>query len=160
MTSFKTYLDTYYVGMKELNSMLSSRITQLRSNRTKTIYQYFHNSILPAMSVIDPKIFKAIVKSLSQLYRNKDIDVEETLVQIEPLLIGGGLPSIPEHKTHPTIDTTVSKHIPEKEVPESPSHKVVQRKKKMMKKCVKSPMDKIETVKQLVMSLNQESDTE
>lgn len=147
MALFKTYQENYYVGMKELNNMLSSKITQLRSERTKAIYQYFHNSVLPAMSVIEPKIFKAIVKSLSQVYRNKNIDVDDAIGQIEPLLSGGTL----------TIDTKTpspSHNIPDPEIPESPSHKIAE-KKKMTKKCAKSQTDKNDVVKKLVKSLKQ-----
>ena len=143
MESFKTYLEKYHVGMKEFNGMASSKLTQLRSDRTKAIYQYFHNSVLPAMSVIEPKIFKAIVKSLSQVYRNKDIDVEETIGQIEPLLVGDGKPRrIDTHTPSPSYN------IPDPQVPESPSHKVSE-KKKMMKTC----SDKKKVVKKLVKSL-------
>ena len=148
MALFKTYQENYHVGMKELNNMLSSKITQLRSERNKAIYQYFHNSVLPAMSVIEPKIFKAIVKSLSQVYRNKDIDVNDAIGQIEPLLSGGTL----------TIDTKTpspSHIIPDPEIPESPSHKIAEKKKKATKKCVKSPTDKNDVVKKLVKSLKQ-----
>lgn len=145
MALLKNYLETYQVGLKEFNNMVMSKITQLRSERTKTIYQYFHNSILPAMSVLEPKMFKAIVKSLSQVYRNKDIDVEDTISQIEPLLVGG----------KPSVDTRTpspSQNIPDPLIPESPSHKVVEKKKKAMKKCAKSPKDK-EMVKKLVKAL-------
>lgn len=144
--ALKTYLDTYHVGLKEFNNMASSKITQLRSERTKAIYQYFHESVLPAMSVVEPKIFKAIVKSLSQVYRNKDIDVEDAIGQIEPLLRGT-----------PHIDTrTPSPSRPDPEIPESPSHKIAE-KKKMTKKCVKpvvsvaTPTKK--TIKKIVKDL-------
>lgn len=158
--AFKQYLETHNVGLKEFNSMVSSKITQLRSERTKTVYNYFHNSVLPTMSKVEPKVFKAIVKSLSQVYRNKDIDVDDVISQINGLI--SGRPSINTHTPSP------SRNIIEPEVPESPSHKITEeKKKKISKKCVKQlspktsktvvpvkpPKEKKKMIKKLVKSL-------
>ena len=127
---FKSYLETYSVGTKELNGMLSSKITQLRAERTKVLYNYFHESILPAMTVIEPKVFKQIVKSMSQIYRNKDIDVEDCISQIDPLLTG---------KHIDTRSPSPARAVPNAQVPESPSHAVMEKKKALKAKCPQQP---------------------
>ena len=185
MALLKTYFDIYHVGLKEFNGMASSKPTQLRSERTKEIYQYFHNSVLPAMSVVEPKTYKQIVKSLSQVYRNKSIDVGEAISQIDPLLSGSKIttpatkaPSTKAPKKGggmggrkpPHIDThtpSPSRDVPDAEVPPSPSHQIVEKKKNILKKCVKPKKERSEIVKKLMKSLNStkeesgsESDTE
>jgi len=131
MSLLAQYFATYFVGLKEFNSMISAKKTQLRSDRTKMIYQYFHDMVLPAMVSVEPKIFKAIIKSLSQAYRNKNIDVNDVFSQIEPLLKSGG------SKPKLTINTkSPSPRKVEAEVPESPSHKISEKKKVQKKvKC-------------------------
>ena len=127
---FKNYLNSYSVGLKSFNSTMASKPTQLRSERTKQLYDFFHTSVLPAINTVNPKIYKQIIKSLSITCRNKDVDLEDVISQIRPLLTG----------TNVIVETPSQSPLKNPEFPPSPSHKATeQKKKKILKKktCLK-----------------------
>ena len=126
MASLKSYLETYSTSLKEFNGLITSKPTQLRAERSKTIHSYFHTTVLPAMATTEPKVFKAIVRSLSQVCRNKSLDLEDTIEQIDAILKGNS--SLVSDTSKPTIDTETSKPC-SPEVPESPCNAIVEKKK-------------------------------
>ena len=68
-------------GIREFSSMVSSKITQLRSERTKKIYNYVHTEIVGLVDKMDFPHFESVIKSLSRLYRSK-IDIDEGLLEM------------------------------------------------------------------------------
>ena len=139
ITLFKKYVDLNINGVREFNRLVSSKITQLRNPRTKQIFEYFHKSILPGIDSIEPKVFKTIIKTLSQVYRDKQIDADDAIKQINSAIRGGSpvAKKVKSHTPHPSVQTDIpERYSPEK--PDSPSHKIIAEKKKVMKKkCLK-----------------------
>lgn len=72
--------------LKEFNNLVISKATQLRNPRTRKIYEYFHTSVLPKINEINETIYKKVTRELSKLYRDKTIDVDETLNNISRLI--------------------------------------------------------------------------
>jgi len=76
-------------GLREFNSFIQSKPTQIRSQRNKTIHDYFHNEILPMIDSTEPKYYIAIARHLSKIYRNKKIDVDDEIEHIREFIKAG-----------------------------------------------------------------------
>ena len=73
-------------GLREFNSFIQSKPTQIRSKRNKTIHDYFHTEILPMIETIESKYYIAIARHLSKIYRNKKIDVDDEIEHIREFI--------------------------------------------------------------------------
>lgn len=64
---------------KELNNMLSTKYSSLKSERNKTIHQFFHSQVLRTMTILKPKTYHKLIKKLSVVYRNNKTDLQVEL---------------------------------------------------------------------------------
>jgi len=83
---FEQHLKICSRGLREFNSFVQSKPTQIRSQRNKAIHDFFHSEILQMVSTIDPKYYIAISRHLSKIYRNKKIDVDDELEHIREFI--------------------------------------------------------------------------
>lgn len=105
-------------GIKELTRLLTSRPTQLRSDRNIKIYEYFYSMLLP---LVDEDYYVPAVKMLSQIYRNNKVDVDNYLCNITE--------AIEAFKRDEPADVSEPEcHTNE---PPTPTHKMVVRKNKV-----------------------------
>jgi hypothetical protein len=145
----KRYFDEHNKGLKEFNSMISSKLTQLRSERTKKLYVFFHQQILPRIETLDKKTFNNVCRVLSICYRNSKFDVDETIAKIPDIINEmESQTEVKEEKVDiPPLGISIeSKMSPIKEeYPASPTNKNFELKKKSIAK--KSIVKKEKVVK-------------
>lgn len=146
-------------GVREFSNMVNSKITQLRSERTKTLYNYVHTEIVPLVDKMRFPYFESVIKSLSRLYRSK-IDLDEGLKEMRSYIdeILTDTPAHPDEKTdeevseyenetesedeqyspakqnsshapRPSINTE-PEHSPSSEDPKTPTHRIAEKKGK------------------------------
>lgn len=132
----KKYFEEHNKGLKEFNSMLSSKLSQLRSERTKKLYVFFHQQILPRIETLDKKTFNNVCRVLSMCYRNSKLDVDEAIAQI-PDIINGIQTEVKDEKVDvPPLGISIESKISPitEEYPPSPTHKNTELKKKSIAK--------------------------
>ena len=83
------HLSTCGKGLREFNSFIQSKPTQIRSQRNKVIHDFFYSEILPMIDATELKYYNAIVRHLSKIYRNKKIDVEDEIEHIREFIKAG-----------------------------------------------------------------------
>ena len=150
-TPFEKYLSVAapIKGIREFSSMVSSKITQLRSERTKKIYNYVHTEIVGLVDKMDFPHFESVIKSLSRLYRSK-IDIDEGLLEMRKYIdeiltnkpaeqsddddddVDGSEYEIEDETYSPSKPTrldTEPEHSPLSEDPKTPTHKLTAAKK-------------------------------
>lgn len=104
--SFEKYLSEQRTGLKELNNLLSSRITTIRSERNKRIHTFFHTELLPLIETVDKKSFHTLMRYLSKLYRNPTFDVDEYLEEIRKSVLQM---TNNKHTGQPKVETVAEK---------------------------------------------------
>jgi len=134
-------------GIKQLQNLLVCSSTQIRCDRNKRIHELFNTTIKPNTDNVEDKLYERIIKSLSKVYRNKLIDIDEYAGQIEKIMKnpnGVSLDTIAEEPVkpqmvaspHPVVSTKIDaeKTSPSSSVspvrpPPSPAKKKVRTKK-------------------------------
>lgn len=135
MASFQKHLEKNIKGVKELSNFLASKKSQLRNENNIKIYEYFHAKILP---LVDEPYYASIVKFLSKAYRSK-ASADDVIKQIDDAL--AELKNQPQLDTEseevemitpqPVVTTPRNKsNSPIKVEPTTPTHAVVEKKKK------------------------------
>jgi hypothetical protein len=125
MAQLQKHLSEHSTALKELNNMISARPSQLRNPRTKTIYEYFHSTVLPLIDTMDSASYRKIVKALSQLYRNPKLILSDGLDKIADMITSKGT-AAPLRAPHNSIAE-----------PPTPTHAVAESKKQTARKTVK-----------------------
>jgi len=71
MASLQKHFSYEIKGVKELENLIKSKPTQLRSEHSKNIHNIFYSEILPKIETLDKKSYVKLVKDLSKSYRSK-----------------------------------------------------------------------------------------
>ena len=167
---FQRHCDMKIRAIKELQSMLSSKITTIRSDRTKTIYNYFYAEILPLIEKATTAQYTTIIKTFSKLYRSTkvpaDIGIQQMKGYVDEIMNETDAEQTDSEcecdsdtdgheEEQPHIDTKQDRSL-SPENPETPTHAKIASKKPKVIKHVK--MNKDELTKVLMEAIKQSNE--
>lgn len=86
------HLKEHSKGLREVNNLFQAKSSQIRSEKNKQIHDCFFTDVLPQINNTDSKKYNSVIKSLSKIYRNKDVDVATELNTIRNTMTGASSP--------------------------------------------------------------------